>query len=112
MSRDKKELVGEPMSRYLSSHAGRYTHMAAEKVTTMRQRIRIRFKRFVALVRLPAVPVQYRLQRLAGGRLEIRSQCISHGDERCLHHLLVGDAEHFCRFLLEEEMKARQAGSQ
>src|SRR5437588_2989249 len=99
-------------TRNLCSHAGGYTHMAAEKVTTMRQRIRIRFKRFVALVRLPTVPVEHRLQRLAWGRLEIRSQRIRHRDERCLHHLMVGDAEHFRRLLLEEEMKARQAGSQ
>src|SRR5579864_6254911 len=60
----------------------------------------------------PAVPVQHRLQRLAGSGLEIRSQRICHRDERRLYHLLIGDAEQFRCLLLEEEMKARQAASQ
>ncbi len=67
------------------------------------------FRRYA---RSPPVPVQHRLQWLAGGWLEIRSQRIGHRDERRLHHLLVRNAKHFRRLLLEEEMKARQARSQ
>ena len=62
--------------------------------------------------RLPAVPVDHRVQRSPHRRLEVRADRVGDRDQRRLHHLVVGDPEQFRRLLLVRKVERRPDGAE